>query len=249
MIRDYADMLWSSYNFWCQATYDKAGCSYEKWTVKGMHERSPELFHDLIVADKANNVSVVQPFYYPMHRPCANAGGYYTEYIDFHVLRYVPANQTMVIASEEMEIAPLKVVQKLAKSMNFKLPIDFDLGNFTKVRINSQEKKGVFSTTPLDHYQPGVYNISDYKPMFNETRKILNECWRSDCLAIAKRTGYTYTACHVGTASPVSISNNNNDNNNNPLPIVSRDLESLIKNMVLAHARDRLTFDLSISNV
>ena len=52
MIRNYADMLWSSYNFWCKREYDKAPCDYSKWADPQHHIRSPELFHELIEADR-----------------------------------------------------------------------------------------------------------------------------------------------------------------------------------------------------
>ena len=52
MVRNYADMLWSSYNFWCKREYDKANCDYSKWADPALHSRSPELFHELIEADR-----------------------------------------------------------------------------------------------------------------------------------------------------------------------------------------------------
>ena len=31
MTRNYADMLWSAYNFWCTTDYDKKGCDSTHW--------------------------------------------------------------------------------------------------------------------------------------------------------------------------------------------------------------------------
>lgn len=194
MIRDYADMIWSSYNFWCKVGYDDKGCGYERWASKEFHKRSPEVFHDLIVADQQGNSSVTQPFYYPMHRPCINAGGYYTEYIDFHIRNYVDEQHFIIIASEELEINPFQVAKRIADRIHYQYT-ELDLKNFTKVRINSQENKGSGHSVSLDTYKPGVYAISDYRPMFETTRELLNKCWYDDCMKIAQRTNYSYTAC------------------------------------------------------
>ena len=51
MIRDYTDMLWSSYNFWCKREYDGPDCDYSKWANPELHTRSPEVFHELVQAD------------------------------------------------------------------------------------------------------------------------------------------------------------------------------------------------------
>lgn len=247
MIRDYADMLWSSYNFWCKPAYDLAfGCPYEKWAQKGIHIRTPDIFHELIVADKIHNTSVIQPFYYPMHRPCINAGGYYSEYVDFHVLKKVPANHTIVIASEELDIAPQAVAYRVAHMINYDIT-GMSLGNFTKIRINTQENKGGHSSVSLQKYIPGVYNISDYQPMRNDTRVLLNECWRDDCLTIAQRTGYNYTACHPATTHAVVPHRVMVDKNH--LPTTTSSVDKYINELVIEQARNRLQLDLTISDL
>ncbi|KAJ1380753.1 hypothetical protein B484DRAFT_411936 [Ochromonadaceae sp. CCMP2298] len=63
MVRNYADMLWSSYNFWCKPPFD-GDCEYSKWAVAGVHVRTPELFHSLVEADAAYNTSVNDPLAY-----------------------------------------------------------------------------------------------------------------------------------------------------------------------------------------
>jgi hypothetical protein len=43
--------------------------------------------------------------------------------------------------------------------------------------------------------QPGLYPNTDFQPMFNSTRALLNECWRSDCLSVSTLTKYQFAAC------------------------------------------------------
>lgn len=260
MIRDYADMLWSSYNFWCKSAYDRVGCGFDNWSVIGVHQRSPSLFHDLIIADRDHNMTVIQPFHYPMHRPCINAGGYFTEYIDFN-LKTVPATHKLALSSEEMEVAPLKVIQRVVDFMHLNISANkIDLGNFTHIRVNAQENKGAAKVTFLSQYQPGIYNISGFQPMYNSTRAILNQCWQADCQSLAQRFGYQYTACHQGGLIPTERSLGTPSQSSlfemayNRLMAFTREdhtatmnaaevmkkTEQLVRAMNIAHARDRM---------
>ena len=111
-------MLWSSYNFWCKREYDQdEQCGYEKWADARYHKRSPEIFHELIDADRISKPGVVQPFYHPLERPCVNAGGYYSEFTDVLHRNNMSPNGTLVIASEEMERFPAKVVTSIAHTI------------------------------------------------------------------------------------------------------------------------------------
>lgn len=249
MIRDYADMLWSSYNFWCKVPYDPVGCNFEKWTIDGVHFRSPDTFQELIVADRDSNMSVLQPFHYPMQRPCHNAGGYYSEFIDFN-LKPVPRKKIIVVASEEMDVAPMKVIKTVVTGINVSVNWDeFSLGNFTKVRINAQSNKGSSRSTSLLRYQPGIYNISGLRPMLETSRQVLDKCWKADCLEMAKRTGYKYKACHPNLAKEsqydralTRVKSFVEEHNKDPQWSEEelRKGESLIHEMMQAHALDRL---------
>lgn len=167
---------------------------FDRWTNKKFHKRSPELFHDLIQGD-ANGTEMVQPFYYPMHRPCANAGGYFSEYLDYHLYRNHLRNKTMVIAAEELEIRPEAVLKRVAIFVQ----MDTTHLNRTQVRsanrINAQDNKGTDNKVPEEKYRPGLYEISDYRPMLNETKELLDKCWKEDCLKVAERYGYYYSSC------------------------------------------------------
>lgn len=211
MVRDYAAMLWSSYNFWCKREYDGLNCGYSKWTDPTYHVRSPELFHELIQADANGTQGVIQPFYYPMQYPCVNAGGYYSEYLQNHLFRRGLRNYTIVIATEELDAYPLHVAQRIAYILNYSI-VGIDLSMFHRVRINSQEDKGANHSIPIEKYIPGRYEISKYQPMLQETRSLLYKCWREDCFLLANITRYRYKACF-----PEDFNNkhyNYNDSNN-----------------------------------
>jgi hypothetical protein len=127
MIRNYADMLWSSYNYWCKLGFDD-DCDSTHWAKWG-HARSPALFNDIIVSDKNGEVLTKNPLY--IKRPCAFAGGFYSEYLNNEVwsnnLRVPPIlkQDTIVIASEMLEKFPKIVIQKVLYALNIDLSMKF----------------------------------------------------------------------------------------------------------------------------
>jgi len=129
-----------------------------------------------------------------MSRPCANAGGYYSEFLTLVLWHAVPVNQTLVIASEELESNPLMVWQRVAQRIGIHNEHGtLEMGNFTSFRVNAQESKG--GHVPLSQYKPGLFAISGNLPLWNSTRTLLDACWGDDCLATSKYTSWNYTAC------------------------------------------------------
>lgn len=193
MVRNYADMLWSSYNFWCNREYDRVDCDSTHWVRPLVHVRSPELFHEIVLGD-FNGTGVRTPLF--IKRACVFAGGYYSEYLKLQLWPKVPRNATIVVASEELEVDPGRVWMKVAALLLLdKEQSNPQLGNFTNIRVNSQENKGGTHSVLKRDYKPGLFQVSGYKPMMPETREILDKCWQSDCKVISQAAGYLYPAC------------------------------------------------------
>ena len=194
MVRNYADMLWSSYNFWCKREYDGEHCDYSKWADPAHHRRSPELFHELVTLDANRTEGVVQPFYYPMEKPCINAGGYYHEFVLNFLASRQLQNYTVLVAAEELDAFPLHVLRRISALLQYDTA-GVDLEPHLRVRVNTQELKGTTASVRLQQYRPGRYNISGYRPMLSETRALLDRCWEFDCKKLAEMSPYRYTAC------------------------------------------------------
>lgn len=203
-MRDFTDMLWSSYNFWCKREFDGNNCDYSKWADPALHHRSPQQFHDLITLDQNRTAGVVQPFYYPMEKPCINAGGYYTEYLSLHLYSRGLQNHTILIASEELDYYPLTVAMRVARIIDYDIS-GIALSTFKQVRVNTQEAKGATTVIQRKNYQPGLYNISNFQPLLPQSRTLLNQCWKEDCKKIAKRPPYYhYEGCFPELAAEVA---------------------------------------------
>jgi hypothetical protein len=127
----------------CNVGFD---CDFTKW-VKPNHKRSPELFHDIVQGDQngtyvpsplfikkacifAGNSMILCVFSFVFYLPYVSRiltlgvllGGYYGEYLEYELWKYVDRNSTLVIASEQLEQSPEIVWKKIALYLN--LPRD-----------------------------------------------------------------------------------------------------------------------------
>ena len=176
MTRDYTDMLWAAYNFWCKPEYDGSTCSTATyWTDPALHKRSPEVFHELVQADKNHTDGVLHPFWIPMEKPCVNAKNYYSGVYTHLRQHKLKNNSIIVIASEELDAYPLQVAQRVAKVINYDIE-EIDLIGFSEVRVNTQVYKGANSLINKAKYVPGRYNISHYQPLLPESRAMIDKC-------------------------------------------------------------------------
>jgi hypothetical protein len=214
MTRNYADMVWSSYNYWCKREYDGLSCDNTRW-VHSDYNRSISLFHDMVIKDKEGTLDKFDsPFHGDMIRPCINAGGYFKEFAEIkmwsdrpgqYITRGTDPEHTLFMASEELESDPMSIWIKISKYFGMKVNRDtgandsndyrLELGNFRDFRKNTQDNKGTNTGIPIADYRPGVFAISNYEPLRDDTRKILDECWIEDCKYVSKATGYSYAAC------------------------------------------------------
>ena len=109
-----------------------------------------------------------------------------------------------MIASEDLEKNPSAVWQRVRTHIGITDKHgSLDLGNFSDYRTNAQDATSITTDqqhgdktfVPLNKYRPGRFNISHFEPMFDNTRKVLDECWKEDCKYISKKSGHAYEVC------------------------------------------------------
>lgn len=140
VVRDFADWLWSSYNYWCVEHVD-AGCDpLTHWVSGGVHHRSPEHFHRLVMAERpALDATVASPMSILYTADvCRFAKKSFYNYVH-ELWRDVGVENTMIIASEQLEREPATVVQKLVQAIGFSHS-HFSLEDFQSVRYNTNKK-------------------------------------------------------------------------------------------------------------
>ena len=203
MVRDYTDMLWSAYNFWCKAILDGPSCDpVTSWADPKLHKRSPEHFHNL-VESKKDHFEGVAPWY-PMHQPCERGRSYFSS-VYSRLQSNRQHNHTIIVANEELDSYPLQVAQRVARFIGYNIN-GTDLSKFGNVRVNTQERKGAGSIVTSDKHLPGRYKISHYQPVLPKTRALINKCWYEDCIALSKIPPYyKYTACHPERVGDLTI--------------------------------------------
>ncbi len=198
LTRNYADLIWSSYNFWCNWVYDGIHCDNTRWVRPGYHHRSPETFHDIVQGD-ANGTTVPHPLH-DFKRPCAFAGGYFSEWLQLRLWPRVPKQHTLVFASEQLDAHPQVVASRIFQRFGIE-DTGINFHNFSSYRYNTQQNTSAvdrgnpLNSIPRDNYVPGVFPISGNRPMLPETRAILDKCWQDDCVQISEHTGYLYPVC------------------------------------------------------
>ena len=198
LTRDYKDMLWSAYNYWCNWHYDGTTCNYEKFTILGVHNRTPEIFHEIINGDYNKTKVYIDSPLWNKH-PCDNARIYYTEYI-LGLWKYIPPNVTLVIASEQLQSDNLFVMNKIAAKLGISVlhneTVIEAIKNISRYRFNTQEgKKDYRHSVNINQYKPGRFAISNFSDMLATTKNILDFCWHDDCIMMSQLTGYDYLAC------------------------------------------------------
>jgi hypothetical protein len=187
VVRDFAERAWAAYNFWCQPALDQP-CAREYGWTSDQHYRSPEMFHQLVLAQQ------VQPgIKLWMPGLLTGAPTYYKEVVTKWTNTFGDAN-VLVISQHDLEAAVDSVWPKIAEFAGLDVN-HVALRRWSSLRYNTQEKKGEKTFTRATQYVPSVYPISGNRPMMNETRAILNEAWREDCLWLKEKHGLEFSAC------------------------------------------------------
>lgn len=140
MTRDLSDLVWATYNFWCNVKYDGPDhCLAEKghWADPRYHYRSPELFHELILA-QAEYKHISVPFNYKLFSE--ESMGVFETHATTFLASSVSAEQLLVLASEELSTNATIVWEKVITKLGFS---DMSLRehpsvlNFGLVRFNA----------------------------------------------------------------------------------------------------------------
>ena len=205
MVRDYADMLWSTYNTYCKTEYDKLNCPPSKYLNPNIHNRSNELFHQIIESNY-NKSLINNPFYDELFKPCSSADSYYNNFINNNLINNNLLNFSVILSLELLELNPFEIIKSL--SNYFPLNINnLSYKNFSHYNDKTNLEHLYFINNKYDkfaikNYMPTLYEVSQYQSIFPHTRELLNICWKNDCLLLQKY-GLYYKAC----------SNNSNINN------------------------------------
>lgn len=203
-VRDVADMLWAAYNFWCIEGVDDH-CSPGKHASTG-DIRSPEHFHSRVMAGLSMGGGIALG---------ENGLCYKNELL--RALQVYGEKNVKVIKSEDLlhpeskyrALQDISVFIELMDSSH-----DLETTNWLTSQRNklykvnsgiSLRSRGEKQVTSLHaHVGPsesvgevtgGVYEISGYRKMKDETRKFIYRKWKDECEWLRRQFGITYDSC------------------------------------------------------
>lgn len=188
LVRDAAEWAWSRYNFFCDPDTEPR-CTSGGWARTGLHERSPQAFHDELLAVDAGIVPKRQ-----MITSREELANIFSGWIDrFDRLRL--GSTVHVIANEKMSANLTNVWDRFANHVFEETGIHLvdhpKLNRLSGERINTGNDRGVNHVSVAA--AQGLYQTSNFEPMLGKTKELLRSWW-GDCPEVRERSGWPY-AC------------------------------------------------------
>ena len=186
LFRDPADWLWASWNFWIDKNMDQPKPLDHDWASPGVHYRSPELFHELILSQGA--LKSAGKRFRTMREQ--------TVHVPRRLLYLVGRNRVLFIKSEDM------------KASNNNHNMDTFLGrlsNFTGLSQDKFDQNVAHGQTNCNAHKgfqnlchsssSSAYEITHYRPMLQATRQFIYIQFHEECKVWAEEFGIIYRDC------------------------------------------------------
>ncbi|KAG7371314.1 sulfotransferase family protein [Nitzschia inconspicua] len=188
ILRDPADWLWASYNFWTHSKHhDLLKAARADWAESPRQYRSPELFHEMLLAGSDR------------FGPTAELIGKFRDRISNLFTRVIAAacrdspSQVLVIKAEDMtpdRINTSQLMQRLADFLGVSLD-GFDssiLNSFS----NCGNKRGVDAKCSK---ASSAYAVAGNRSMMEESRDLVYLYFAEECWLWAKEFDIVYERC------------------------------------------------------
>lgn len=199
-------MMWAAFNFWCMEGFD-IDCVGGAWSGGLAGERAvyrtPELFHELLIAQSKGATALAPPFF---TNPLIDALSFFKE-IQFYEAT-VGKDNVLVVDSNDLQHNPHATWHKISAfaGLTAKHP---RLTHFQARRYNTQnayKDRGASNVKNASDHMPGLYAASDHRPMMDATRQLIYKAWHEECTSLNAKYGLALKACSNGTRTqPASL--------------------------------------------
>ena len=191
MVREPSSYFWAGFNFWCNPNLD-VSCPEGGWTIVGKSYRTPELYHELIMSQRAHE-NAKGHFLIPT---CERIKTLFTSRIAY--LESGMKTSINIFAAETLETEPTRVWNQIQHLIQKKFGISViphpDVQGFAQLRINDGNFRGEKRVTNKSRvYGAGLYAVSNFRPILPQTKVYIRSCWK-ECRNISRLTGYQF-AC------------------------------------------------------
>jgi hypothetical protein len=188
VLRDPADWLWATWNFWIDQSLDAALDGNEKqWASADQHYRSPELFHELILSDIQTNSAANMLI--GLKQGTAVYGR--------RLVSLVGRENVLFLRNEDLlpdNIDKSHVLDRISEFTGLdRNQFQQGLHSFT----NCNNQKGLTNVCG-NMARRGSYEISGNRTMLEATRKFIYLKFWEECKIYANEFGIVYPGClHV----------------------------------------------------
>lgn len=189
LFRDPADWLWASWNFWVDKNLDHRPPIDHDWASVGVHYRSPELFHELILSREATK-SAAKRFRTMREQ---------TVHVPRRLLHLLGKESLLFLKSEDMKASHGRLPQFLKELSDFTgLAVSQFDSNVAHGQTNCNAQKGYKNlcnaTISAESHSSG-YEITRHRPMLEETRQLIYIQFYEECKVWAEEFGVIYPDC------------------------------------------------------
>lgn len=196
LFRDPADWLWASWNFWIDKNLDNHPPLEHDWASTGIHYRSPELFHELILSQEATRTSGKR--FRSMREQ--------TVHVPRRLIHLLGKERLLFIKNEDMTDTPFPLnsngvdtfLHRLSEFTGLSQEL-FDT-SVAHGRTNCNAQKGfqnLCNATSSNGVTGGSsgYEITQFRPMLEETRQLIYIQFWEECKIWAEEFDVVYEAC------------------------------------------------------
>lgn len=190
VVRDYADTLWAAFNFWCIKHFDPDCHPGTDWTDSTTGYRSPELFHEFVMAERVTGVvrnALESPYTTPL---------VFTDKIRAYE-RIVGKGNVLVLDADALTSSTRSTWLEIAKFAGLS-PHHPSLPLFRARRYNAQDRfehRGASSYKASANHVTGLYAASGHRPMLDHTRRMIHAAWHRDCTLLNEAYNLSLGAC------------------------------------------------------
>ena len=180
LLRDPADWLWASWNFWWDRDWDGYRAQNHDWASVESQYRSPEAFHEILLAGLKSKTYARK--FYTMRQQ--------TVELPRQIISLLGRDRVLFLKSEDLSSA--QTIQRLSEFTG--LEVHKFNQTLIQSRSNCNAKKG-YSEACDSKRSSGAYEIAGHRDMLKMTRTLVHLHFLEECRVYAEEFGIRYPDC------------------------------------------------------
>lgn len=188
MLRDPADLLWASFNFWTNPG-DARRDTFARWTEAGASYRSPGYFHELLLSEGRVMGGINVTFEFLAER-------YFLSDLEA-IIGAAGRGSVLILESSQLQSQAIdSTLRELARFNGLRLS-GFDLRKAHAATNSGHmlDSRGFWAVSDVAPVLSGIYEISGFRPMLPATRRYIYSRAREFCRHVYRQYGIAFKRC------------------------------------------------------